>query len=83
MTEKEVLLVYRYLKSMVADLPEWLRIELRTINIEISEHLSEFRQGEAEEPDWDRYAREINFLLEMEGYDPIYTMVAPLLTAEG
>jgi len=82
MTEKEFMLVYRYLHSLLPDMPEWLCIELRTINQEIMGHVEKFRRGDSAEPDWTRYAREINYLLEQEGFEPIFTMVTPLTTSE-
>ncbi len=75
MTQKEFMLVYRYLRSMVPELPSHMILELHRINEEIRGWTTALGQGTVDSVDWDGYAVEINSLLEDAGLDPIYTFV--------
>lgn len=78
MTQKEFMLVYRYLSSIVPDLPSHVILELHTINEELRAWNKVNQSDGVDTTDWDGYARQINQLLEEAGVDPIYTFVEVL-----
>lgn len=75
MTCNEFMLVYRYLASMIPDLPEDAQLMIRGVHDDIKSHIDDWRGG-GPEPQWDRFAHAINFVLEEDcGMDPLFTFL--------